>query len=175
VAEVVFQFLANVLMGSAVIPRPLRWRGLRAVGMDVAASTIAPGVFFGGPNVVVGAGVQISTGTFFDGAETVVLEPGSGVGPRSMLITGRHEQGDATCRVGKLAPRPIVIGAGAWLGAGVIVLPGVHVGAGCIVGAGAVVSRDCEPNGLYVGSPAVRVRDLDPGRPVPRERDPVGR
>jgi acetyltransferase-like isoleucine patch superfamily enzyme len=55
---------------------------------------------------------------------------------------------------------PVVIGAGSWLGARVVVLPGVHVAPGCVVGAGAVVTRDTEPNGVYVGVPARRVRDL---------------
>ncbi|WP_249354641.1 DapH/DapD/GlmU-related protein [Rhodococcus sp. USK13] len=54
-----------------------------------------------------------------------------------------------------------MVGDGCWIGAGAIILPGVTVGEGCVVGAGAVVTRDCSPNGLYVGSPARRVRDLD--------------
>jgi maltose O-acetyltransferase len=40
------------------------------------------------------------------------------------------------------------------------VLPGVTIGAGCAVAAGAVVTADCEPDGLYAGVPARRVRDL---------------
>ena len=47
-----------------------------------------------------------------------------------------------------------------WLGARVVVLPGVQVAPGCIVGAGAVVTRDTEPDGVYVGVPARRIRDL---------------
>jgi acetyltransferase-like isoleucine patch superfamily enzyme len=30
----------------------------------------------------------------------------------------------------------------------------------CVVAAGAVVTGDCEPDGLYAGVPARRVRDL---------------
>jgi maltose O-acetyltransferase len=55
---------------------------------------------------------------------------------------------------------PIAVGEGAWIGAGAIVLGGVRIGHGCVVGAGAVVTRDCAPNGLYVGVPASRQRDL---------------
>jgi maltose O-acetyltransferase len=36
----------------------------------------------------------------------------------------------------------------------------VTVGDGCVIAAGAVVAKDCEPNGLYVGVPARRARDL---------------
>ena len=77
-----------------------------------------------------------------------------------MIITGAHALAGPDERVGRLTPRPVVVGAGAWLGAGVLVLPGVTIGSGCVVGAGAVVVRDCAPNGLYLGSPAVRIRDL---------------
>jgi maltose O-acetyltransferase len=55
---------------------------------------------------------------------------------------------------------PIAVEEGAWIGGGVIVLGGVRIGRGCVIGAGAVVTRDCEPNGLYVGVPARRQRDL---------------
>jgi maltose O-acetyltransferase len=41
-----------------------------------------------------------------------------------------------------------------------VILPSVTIGPGCIVGAGAVVTKDLEPNGVYVGVPARRVREL---------------
>jgi acetyltransferase-like isoleucine patch superfamily enzyme len=40
------------------------------------------------------------------------------------------------------------------------VLPGVTVAAGCVTAAGAVVAADTEPDGLYAGVPATRIRDL---------------
>ena len=59
------------------------------------------------------------------------------------------------------------IGDGCWLGAaaGVIVLPGVTIGPGCLISAGPVVTKDTEPNGIYVGIPARRVRTLPDGSP----------
>lgn len=165
VREVLFDLLANKLAGMSTIPRPVRGRLLRALGMAVDAATIGPSVYFGTRRIAVGRGAQIGREAYFDGAADIVLHPRCAIGPRSMLITGAHRLAGPSDRVGPLDPRPITIGPGAWLGAGVIVLPGVTVGAGCVVGAGSVVVRDCAPHGVYAGAPAVRVRELDPAGP----------
>jgi acetyltransferase-like isoleucine patch superfamily enzyme len=48
----------------------------------------------------------------------------------------------------------IIIGDGAWLGVGVIVLSGVRIGKGAVVGAGSVVTRDIPDNAIACGIPA---------------------
>ena len=53
-----------------------------------------------------------------------------------------------------------MIGDGSWLGQNVSVIAGVTIGAGCMIAAGAVVVSDCEPNGLYAGVPARRIKNL---------------
>ena len=41
-----------------------------------------------------------------------------------------------------------------------IILPGVTIAEGCVIAAGAVVNKSTEPDGLYAGVPARRVKDL---------------
>lgn len=53
---------------------------------------------------------------------------------------------------------PIVVGDGAWIGYGAILLSGVRVGRGAVVGAGSVVTRDVPPEAIAVGNPARVVR-----------------
>jgi len=38
--------------------------------------------------------------------------------------------------------------------------PGVSIAPGGVIGAGAVAASDTEPDGLYVGVPARRIKDL---------------
>jgi galactoside O-acetyltransferase len=51
-----------------------------------------------------------------------------------------------------------------FLGTNSIVHPGITIGEGAVVGSGSVVTKNLEPWGVYLGSPAVRVRER------PRER-----
>ena len=60
----------------------------------------------------------------------------------------------------------IVIGDGAWLGHGVIVLQGVTIGDGAVIAAGAVVVSDVPANAIAAGVPARVVKHRDEVRPA---------
>lgn len=56
--------------------------------------------------------------------------------------------------------KDVVIGNHCWLTSNVSVFKGVTIADNCIFGAGAIVTRDClTENALYVGSPAVPVKE----------------
>ena len=168
-SELLFDIVVNRLLGLPILPRPLRWRVLRAIGMDVEPSSISPNVYIGTPRVRIREGVRIAREAYLDGADTILLRANAAIGPRAVIIAGAHEIGGPQSRCGPIAPQPVEIGEGVWLGAGALVMPGVTIGAGCVIAAGSVVARDCAPNGVYAGVPAKRVRDLDAG---PAESSP---
>jgi maltose O-acetyltransferase len=121
------------------------------------------GIFFGGGRVRLGKCVFINTGAFLDGSGPIEIGDYVRLGPRVTLLTGSHDYRRSTVRRWPFDPvvaRPIVIERGCWLGVNVTVLPGVTVREGCVIAAGAVVVRSTEPNGLYAGNPARRIKDL---------------
>jgi len=141
--------------GSAVHPSVVVENGDVVVG---AKTRLQRGVFIRGPRVRIGNRVFCNDGVYVN--HHVTIEDQVSIGQFTRLITGGHELGPEGHRAGATTTEPIVIGRGAWLGASVTILPGVTVGAGCVIAAGAVVTKDCEPNGLYAGVPAVRKRSL---------------
>lgn len=153
--------LLNTVISAAAFPRGLRWRALRACGVDARRSTVNGRVFIGGTNVSIGEGTFINYETFIDAAADVRIGARCSLGPRVTIITGSHELGDSTRRAGTPENRPIVIGDGAWIGACAVILPGVTIGAGAVVAAGAVVTRDVPDHSVVAGVPAVVVRTLD--------------
>ena len=46
-----------------------------------------------------------------------------------------------------------------WIGANVTILDGVTVASGCVLAAGSVVTKSTEPNGVYAGVPARRIKE----------------
>lgn len=114
------------------------------------------------PKVKLGANVYINAGFLIDGSGLVEIGNNVRIGPRVSIITGDHEiTADPSARAShNVSYHPCSIGNGVWIGAGAIILPKVNIAGGCVVGAGAVVTKSTDPNGLYLGIPARRARDL---------------
>lgn len=154
--------LGAVLESELVLP-PWRARALRLLGARLGAGTVIEGnVRVTLPSrLVTGDDVYVNFDCLLDSLGGIALEGGVRLGPATRLLTTTHDLGGHSMRAGERRYRPIRVGAGAWIGGCVTVLPGASIGEGCVVGAGAVVTGDLEPDGLYLGSPARRVRDLD--------------
>jgi maltose O-acetyltransferase len=162
-------FLLNRVIGSILVPVQLRWRLLRVAGMPLAPSRISPHCWFGGTAITIGHDTFVNRECYFDNSGPISIGARCNVGMQVLFTTSHHHDGTARRRAGATLGTPITVGDGCWLGARVIVLPGVTIGSGCIVGAGSLVTTDCEPHGLYLGSPARRIRDL----PAALDADPL--
>lgn len=63
-------------------------------------------------------------------------------------------------RAGNTEWHDVIIGDYCWIGTGAIILPGVVIPKGCVIGAGSLVNKSLEANGVYVGIPVKRIKDL---------------
>lgn len=54
----------------------------------------------------------------------------------------------------------IIIESDVWIGMNCIILKGVRIGCGSIIAAGSVVIGNVEPNALYAGNPAKKIKQL---------------
>jgi maltose O-acetyltransferase len=147
-------------------PSRLRGRLLRLAGVQVeGALQLYSGLRVTGEGRLrIGADSFINHDCLIDAAADVTIGRAVALANRVALVTSDHEYDQPEARAGRRVLRPIRIGDGAWLGAGVTVLGGVTVGDGAVVAAGALVRSDVPPHTLWAGVPARYVRDL-PGHP----------
>jgi maltose O-acetyltransferase len=158
-----WSFYVNVVGASPLLTGDGRRRLYRRAGLAVHTADIGPACYFHSDNLQIGSGTLINHGCHFENVERVEVGRDCALGMRVLVATSSHELGPPERRAGTWRIAPVRIDDGCWIGAGAILLPGATVGAGCVVAAGAVVRESCDPQGLYAGVPAVRVRDLEPG------------
>ncbi|WP_255372769.1 DapH/DapD/GlmU-related protein [Demequina sp. NBRC 110051] len=163
-----------------VLPHRLRPLVLRRCGVEVGVGCqlregiIVDNATSGDLRLRVGQGTYINSDARIDTAAPVTIGAEVSFGPGVRIVTTTHALGTSDKRAGELTSRPVTIGDGSWLGAGVMVLPGVTIARGCVVAAGAVVTKDTEPDGLYGGVPARRIRDLEPSERPSRPATSAG-
>ena len=152
----------DVLAPSVAIGNTRRAALYRRLGIEVGERTVlTPNLSLWPGEVTIGQDCFINRHCVFDpGSASIVIEDGVTLGVGVVLAANTHEIGPTEKRARGNKSSSIRIGRGSWLGARVVVLPGRTVARGCILGAGAVLTRDTSADGVYVGVPARRVRDL---------------
>jgi maltose O-acetyltransferase len=150
----------NVLAASFLLNPQARLRTYRRCGLEIDTPKVQPGCWFFGDDVRIGADTWVGHRCYFDSRARIEIGRSCDLGMEVMLCTSDHEPGTHERRAGRFAAQPIVVGNGVWIGARALLLGGVTVRDGCVIAAGAVVTDDCEPDGLYAGAPARRVKDL---------------
>ena len=106
--------------------------------------------------VTIGDRCLIGRGSSIVGHESIVIGDDVWTGHQCHVTDMNHgyERTDIPISQQHQDPRPVSIGAGSWLGHGVIVLPGANIGRGVTVGAGSVVTGDLPDHCIAVGAPA---------------------
>lgn len=113
---------------------------------------------FGG-NIRIGADCSVNPYCVLYGHGGLKIGDGVRIATQSVFIPSNHNYTDASTFIFKQGEtmQGIVVEDDVWFGTGVRVLDGVRIGRGAVIGAGAVVTKDVDPNGVYVGVPARKI------------------
>ena len=154
----------DILAPSSFISNIHRVALYRRLGIEIGEQTVLlPNLSLWPGRVVIGDNCFINRHCVFDpGTASIVLDEGVTLGVGVVLAANTHEVGPTSKRAHDNRSSNIHIGPGSWLGTRVVVLSGRTVARGCIIGAGAVLTHDTTADGVYVGVPARRVKDLPP-------------
>jgi acetyltransferase-like isoleucine patch superfamily enzyme len=116
--------------------------------------------------VKVGKNVSIDQEVIFDSVypELITLSDGCIVANGVQIVVHKrdfsaYKVGDNVNNLGYII-EPTVIGEGATIGIGAIVLGGVNIGKGAVVAAGALVAKDVAPYTMVAGIPAKTIKQF---------------
>lgn len=112
-----------------------------------------------GDNCSIGRGSSLVSRVGIDVGDNVTT------GPAIYVTDHNHRYDDVTLPIKQqwVTEAPVTIGAGSWLGTGVVVLPGAHLGRNVVVGAGSVVRAGVYPDFCVIAGIPARVVKLHDG------------
>ena len=117
------------------------------------------GVTFYNPSkIVIGDNVYIAKGCWFSAEDDIVIEDEVLFAPYVCIASANHTRLNGSFRFGEPDKGPVVIRKGSWLGAHAVVTKGSILGKGTVLAANSVLIGDSDPQSLYAGLPARKVR-----------------
>ena len=144
-----------------------RWIEIGAGTMIAAQVSLSAGMVPGQdlgevPLMRIGDRCLIGRGSHIVAHHSIVIGDDVYTGPYVYITDQNHGYADPETPIGRQWPSnaAVSIGAGSWLGAGVIVLPGSVIGRNVVVAAGSVVRGAVPDCCVVAGVPARVVREL---------------
>ncbi|MCD9624754.1 acyltransferase [Rhabdothermincola salaria] len=149
--------------GEVIGPQAIRIGARCAIGAEVTLAAGFPDQVFPpvcDPVITLGDRVTIGRGGFVVGLASIHLEDDVTIAPNVYITDHNHTYTDLWLPIGEQWPEQadVRIGAGSWLGTGVIVLPGAQIGRHVTVAGGAVVRGVVPDHCVVAGAPARVVR-----------------
>ena len=165
--------IAVLFISTPLLTWRIRTFLLRTAGVKIGrGSKMGHGCEIIGPlgNLSLGEDVFINSHAYIQALGKVAIGDAVRIGPFVKIMTRHHPIENSVIRRKEFEDydMPMSIGRGCYIGVGVTVLPGVSIAEGCVIGAGSIVVQNTLANGLYIGIPAHRARDL----PISPSNDP---
>lgn len=87
-------FAVNAVLGSDLVPRPVRYAGYRALGMPTRTPNVLPGLRISGSRrrLTLGEGTFLNRDCFIEAVADVTVGTGCQFGPQVMVLTSHHER-----------------------------------------------------------------------------------
>lgn len=104
----------------------------------------------------VGNHVWIGEEVWIDNLAEVSIGDHCCISQGAMLLCGNHDYTKSTF---DLMTGKIILERGAWIGAKSTVCPGVICGEHSVLSVGSVASKNLDPNGIYRGNPATKIKE----------------
>lgn len=158
--KAVLWYATNVVFFKGAFPYPYRMKRwiLRLYGCQVGKKlVIKPHVSIKYPWLLeIGDNVWIGEHVWIDNLAEAYIASNVCISQGAMLLGGNHDYSSGTF---DLMIGPIILEEGAWIGAKAVICPGVTCHSHAILGVGGVATKNLEPYGIYMGNPAVKVRE----------------
>ena len=114
-----------------------------------------------GGAIHVGSQMFMNTDCKIYAMERIEIGEGSMFGSNVSVYDHDHDISKGVAKAGKtFVVKPVWIEDHVWCGTNSVITKGTRIGENCVLGAGGVAGGTLEPDGLYVGVPAVRKRDI---------------
>jgi dTDP-4-amino-4,6-dideoxy-D-glucose acyltransferase len=119
---------------------------------------------WGGRGVKIGKNCDVQPHVTIWGGGVLEVGDRVSIGLGSVLLTAVYSHADGLKMVDGLGEDEakalygkLTIGTDVYIGANCTVMPDITIGEGAILGAASFVNKDCDPWGIYVGSPAKKI------------------
>lgn len=110
----------------------------------------------------IGKNVSIHSFNYVDAFGEIYINDNVSIANHCTLISSEHTWSDknVSIKFNKIIPKKIIIEEDVWIASGVRILGGNVIRKRNIIAAGAVLTKNTEPNSLYVGVPAKKLKEV---------------
>lgn len=117
----------------------------------------------GNATITIGNNVSLN-GTTITSRGSVYIGDNTQIGPNTIIMDfDGHPVWPPEDRWEKKGPiAPVIIENDVWIGMNCLILKGVTIGHGSVIAAGSVVTKNVEPESIYGGNPAKRIKSIVP-------------
>jgi dTDP-4-amino-4,6-dideoxy-D-glucose acyltransferase len=118
---------------------------------------------FAGEGVTIGEYTDVQPHTTIWGGGLTIIGDRVSTGPGTVFLSATYSHAAGLKMVdgmgageSKVLGGRLEVGNDVYIGARSVIMP-ITIGEGCVIGAGSFVNKNCDPWGIYVGSPAKKI------------------